>query len=286
MPQNELLEQAKKRLGKLPARSSPKQLHFARFVKAAAPEPPPSVNFWDKRVKFPARTYGNTENGCCTIASQAVAAARMERLEQRRTIEISTDEVLRVYYAMTDREYGGGDTGAFETDALDNWRRPELTFRDAKGRPHTIDAYLRVNHTDINEIKRAVAFSGVHGVKICFNLPLMWSTQDIPEVWDVPESQLMTGPWMPGSWGGHSMFAGAGYTVDGMPPVHTWYHGGAEINYGIQLATWRAIMAYCDECYIVVDSVNSWKKQGLLTKREAEKLVSLVNEVSSQKIAA
>lgn len=283
---NEQTDAGSKRLGKLPARSSVKQLHFARFAAAAAPLPPPSVSFWNKRAPFPAYTYGNTEHGCCTIASQAVMATRLERLEQRRTVGFAEDEILRVYYALTAREYGGGDTGAYETDALDNWRNPDLTFRDGKGRPHTIDAYLRVNHADINEVKRAIAFSGAHGIKVCYSLPAAWSNINMPDAWDIPEGQPMVGPWQPNSWGGHSMAAAAGYLVDALQQPHTWYKGGREIYYGIQRVTWRAVAGYMDEAYIVIDSVNAWKKQGLLTKRQAEMIVSAVNEVSDTKIAA
>lgn len=282
---NERVDAGSKRLGKLPAKSSMKQLHFARVLKAE-PEPPKVVKFWEKRKPFPAYTYGNTDNGCCTIASQAVMATRLERIEQRRTVGFNENEILRVYYNLTSRLYGGGDTGAYEVDALNNWRNPDLTFQDRKGRPHTIDAYLRVNQADLHEVKRAIAFSGAYGIKVCYALPAAWSSVDIPNAWDIPEGQPMVGPWLPNSWGGHSMAAAAGYRLDVLPQPHTWYTGGAEVNYGIQPVTWRGFSAYADEAYIVVDSVNSWKKQGLLTKRQAEMIVSAVNEVSDTKIAA
>lgn len=280
---NEQLESPGRRLGKLPARTSVRQLHFSHFVKA--PPPPPAVSsFWLQRSPFVARSYGNREHGCCTIASQALAATRMERIEQRRSITVPTEQVLKAYYDLTEL-YGGGDTGAYEVDALSRWRKPDLTFRDADGRPHTIAAFLKINHTDINEVKRAIAFSGVHGIKACFSLPLAWENTDIPSVWDIPSDKTpLVGQWLVNSWGGHST---AVFDYDSFGPrvAHTWYDGGKDVNYGLQKVSWRAFLAYCDEIYVVIDSINSWKRQGLLDNQTAGAIVEAVNSVSSQKIS-
>jgi hypothetical protein len=284
---NEVAACGVKRLGKLPARSSPKQLHFGEFLReSVSPSdfPPISTRFWDSRSRFPARTFGNTDNGCCTIASQAVAAMRMERLEGNASFAVTTQAVLDTYYALTQREYGGGDTGAYETDALDNWRKPDLTFRDTKGRPHTIDAYLRVNQADLIEVRRAIAFSRVHGVKACFALPLGFASINPPEPWDVPTNGADLRTWMPNGWGGHSTFLGADYSVRGVDINQTWYEGKAEVSWGIQLITWKAFSMYCDEMYIVVDSVNQWARRGLLDTKQAGTLVEMVNSVSSHKL--
>lgn len=220
---------------------------FVKFLKI-----PESQTYWKSRAPIPIRDYGNLENGCCTIAKQAVAATRMERLEQKRTIEVTKDEVLRVYYNMTKRLYGGGDTGAYETDALDNWRNPDLTFRDTKGNPLTIDAYLRLNPYDFDEMKAALALSGAKGIAVCYNLPAAYSTREMspPAKWDVPETSLI-GKWMPGSWGGHSLWE-HGYNKEGRTPDHTWLCPP-------NLVTWRALAAYCDEAHVVIDSLDSWR---------------------------
>lgn len=280
---NEQSQAASKRLGKLPAKSSLKQLHFASLIKPIAPTPPSVANFWVRQAPFGARTFSNDTVGCCTIASQAVAAMRMERLEQKRTVQFSTSEVLRVYYNMTERLYGGGDTGAYESDALGNWRKPDLTFRDAEGMPHTIDAFLKINHADVDEVKRAIAFSGVHGIKACFQLPLAWSRVDPPTTWDIPKNQPMVGQWLPNSWGGHVVYC-ADYDTVGPRLSHTWYEGGKEVYYGLQRITWRAFLSYCDESYLIVDAVDTWLQQGLLTSNQAGAIKEAVNSVSDQKI--
>jgi hypothetical protein len=271
-----------KPLGKLPARGHPKMLQLKSFVPRAVEPPPKAFNFWSKRVPFPPRTYGNRQEGCCTRASQANLATRMERLEQRRTINIWDEEIHRVYRDMTARLYGGGDTGAYEIDALNEWRRPDLTFRDESSRPLTIDAYTSINIRDFNEVKYAIWLAGAKGIKLCLNLPLAFSRIDPPDVWDFFDEGLLeslTGEWVPGSWGGHSLMADA-YNEKGVRLVHTWYDRDDE-----QILSWRAFAAYCDEAYLVVDSANKWRKKtaGRLNITE---LVDAVNQVSSHKIKA
>jgi hypothetical protein len=262
------------RLGKLPARSSQKALLFDDFLKPRAEvKVPESFDFWGRRKPFPLRSFGNREHGCCTVASQALAAMRSERLEQRRTIEIPTESVLKAYYDMTARLYGGGDTGAYETDALSQWRNPDLTFRDGKGRPVTIDAFTRINHFDHEAVRRAFFITAGKGIKVCFNLPVAWSYK----AWDLPEGQSMTGEWMPGSWGGHSMFAVSKYNKNGFWVVHSW-------DIPDQFVTWRGAAAYMDEAHWYIDSINSWKKTKASSSVNFSKLVSAVNEVSSIKI--
>lgn len=265
-----------RRTGKAPARGHVKMLNAANYLKAI--EVPEAFNPWAKRAAFPVRSFGNLNNGDCTRASQAILQMRLERLEQRRTINVTDDEILRVYYEMTSRLYGGGDTGAYELDALNEWRRPETTFKDVHGRPYTIDAFTRINQTNIDEVKQALYISQAHGIKFCMNLPLAFAYMDTKN-WDLPEGQALTGKWTPGSWGGHSMTA-IGYTKGGIIWPTTWDEPDGFIS-------WRAFAAYCDESYLVIDSINAWKK-----KKAVAKLIDLtaikndVNAVSSYPITA
>ncbi len=289
IPGNEVLVPGAedKRLGKLPAKASRLTLHLADYLRPGArAEVPEATNFWLRRADFSKDTYGNTNEGCCTIASQMHAQRRSERLEQKRTLGeregFTEAECHRVYRAMTQRLYGGGDTGAYEEDALSNWRNPDLTFRDTKGRPYTIDAYVRVNPKSTDEIRTAMFLAGNHGLKICLNLPRMWASVVPPKTWDVrrrPDGSIdLTGDAMPGSWGGHSMFT-EDYTRQGPILVHTW--GLAD-----QVITWDAVMAYADESHQVIDSVNAWKRRGAGRLMRLNDLITDVNSVSSIKINA
>ena len=255
-----------------------KQLQLGNYTTIDAPAPK-AYNFWKGKKPFKVRDMGNNEYGNCTIASQVLLGERMERIEQRRTILITREEIIRVYMAMGERLYGGGDNGAYETDALSNWRNPDLTFKDTKGRPYTIDAYVRINQSNPESIKNAIVLSAAHGIKVCFNLPWAWAIQQSLD-WDIPEGQMPIGDYLPGSWGGHSMTAVA-YDENWVYIPHTW---------GIPMGriSWRAFLTYCDEAYMVIDSINSWKKR--LQAEPANASINLdaissdVNQVSSQKI--
>jgi hypothetical protein len=270
-------------LGKMPAISDPRTLMMARFI-AAPPKLPTKTNFWPRRKPFPLRTFGNLDFGCCTRASQALTAMRMERLETGKNPVVSDEEVVRVYKEMTTRLYhvdwdnnpSEADRGGFEMDALSSWRKPDETFRDSNGNPLTIDAFLRINQADVQRVKEALVTAGAHMIKVCFNLPLAFQSITPPKDWDIPEGQPLIGPLQPGSWGGHSM-ACRDYDEVGVWLVHSW-------NIPDQRITWRAFAAYCDESYLVIDSIDTWRKRGDLPKKVAEKIKSAVNEVSDQKL--
>lgn len=266
-----------KRGGRKPVRTDARALHLNQF-SALDETPPPATHFWDHRAAFGLHSFGNLQHGDCTRAKQAMASLLMERLETRHTTQITEEEVVRVYYEMTARLYGGGDTGAYETDALSAWRRPEETFRDYKGRPLTIEAYLRVNAGDQEELRRALYLAGPHGIAICLNLPAGFANIEPPADWDIPDGQPPVGPWEAGSWGGHSMWA-RDYDEVGIWVKHTW-------ELPDQRLTWRAAALYLDEAHVVVDSLDFWRT-AVVGERQDLDLVSIrhaVNAVSSRKI--
>jgi hypothetical protein len=269
---NETLVTMGKRLGRLPSKRTRRALQFADFFRYF--DVPPLTSFWSRYTPLPLRTYGNTICGNCTRAKQAVAATRMEWIEQGRLIEISDDEVIRVYQEMSIRRYNGGDDGAYEDDALNDWRNPETTFRDVGGNPYTIDAYLRINASNEDEIRAALALSRAHGIAVCFNLPAAWQAVEPPGVWDVPHGQPLIGEWMPGSWGGHSMWAHE-YTEVGPVVDQTWDLPPTQV-------TWEACAAYMDEAHLVIDSLDAWRdRANVRTRRMINDVRDAVNAVSS-----
>lgn len=271
-------EAAQVKLGRLPLKTTLRALQFSEFFRFA--KFPPKQMYWEQRSPLPLRTFGNTEVGDCTRAKQAMAILRMERQEQKRTIEITDEEVKRVYFAMTARLYGGGDTGAYEDDALKEWRNPDTTIRDTKGNPLTIDGFLRINALDHDELRAALALSGPKCVAFCINLPIAFSRMD---VWDLPEGTKLVGEWMPGSWGGHSMLARA-YTgvgpEDFMVADSTWGKKEHRI-------TWRAAAAYVDEAHMFIDSVDAWRKktEAAEVRKALGDFADAVNGISDIRIA-
>jgi hypothetical protein len=266
----------KPRLGRLPVKSDVRALQFANF--ADVPKAlPVATNFWKKRAPFQNRTFGNIDFNNCTRAKQAIAHLRMERIECRATPKISNEEVIRVFREMCVELYGGADVGAYETDALSAWRKPEKTFRDTKGRPLTIDAYTRIDPFDHEQVKAAIFMAGAHGIAVCVNLPAAFAAIEPPADWAVPDGVQFVGKWMPGSWGGHSMWA-TDYDATGVWVEHTW-------DLPRQRITWKAAAAYLDEAHLCIDSWNSWrKKPGIDRALDMQGIKKAVNAVSATKI--
>jgi len=262
------------RLGRLPNRAGRKALIARDLIDF--PEPPSTTGFWTRRRPFEPRSFGNMSMGDCTRAKQANAIRRMERIEVRRTSEITDQEVIDRYVEMSNRRYGGGDNGAYEVDALDDWRNPATTIHDTKGRPLTIDAYVRLNAADHHEIKGALAAAGAHGIAICLNLPWAFQAQN-GDTWSLPAGLALVGDYLPGSWGGHSMWA-IEYDTAGLLLEHTW-------NRAPQWLTWEAAAAYLDEAHLVIDSLDTWRNRGMLPSKTLAAIKAAVNDVSSVKIA-
>jgi hypothetical protein len=262
-------------LGKLPAKAGPKALMYRSFATLTTTVPE-KTNYWVKRKPFTPQTWGNDQEGCCTIAKQANMFRRFERLElKNQTIVIPTQEVHRVYRDLTSRLYGSGDTGAYETDALDCSRREATALRSDKGRPLILDAYLRVDPKDLQAVRNAMYTAGGHGLAVCLALPMAYQEIEPPNDWTTPpEGTAFVNEWEPYSWGGHSMWA-VDYDKFGVWLEHTW-------GIPLQRITWAAFSAYCDECHIVIDSVDKWRRTR--TSIDIPAVVDAVNDVSSQKI--
>lgn len=264
---------SQKHLGRLAPRSDPRALMFSRY--AIVPKAlPVATNFWKTEHSFKPRTFGNTQYGDCTRASQAIGMLRMEWLESRHTPHIDDEEVIRVFIDMCKRLYGGDADGAYIMDALNCWRNPDYTFRDATGHPLTIDAYTRVHPSDQQELRQALSTAGSHGLLIGINLPKAFETIEPPAKWDIPEGQPATATWRPGSLGGHAMWA-RDYNEEGIWLVHTW-------GLPDQLISWRAAALYIDEAYMVIDSIDAWHKRKAPLK--LQELRAAVNSVSSVKL--
>lgn len=255
-----------KNLGKAPKKEDRRNLMAARYLASGFPE----RYAWQKgRRMVPARTFGNTSYGDCTLASQANAVIRFERVEQRRTVLVPDQTVIQNYLDMT----GGQDTGWYELEALKRWRTKGFDL--PKGRTYQIDGFAEINPSNIDEIKAALWQFKV--IKVCFALPIAWASIDPPAyaangvggIWDVG-----TGPsFTANSWGGHSMMADA-YTEQGLWVSHTWYEGKVAAR---QLVTWDAVKAYCDEAYSVVDSFNFWRHRAVFDIRAMKRDVEVVS---------
>ncbi len=134
-----------------------------------------------------------------------------------------------------------------------------------------IDAFTRVNHFNLEEVKAAIFLGGAHGIKVCFNLP--WAFTENLLQWDIPGDQAPIGKWTPGSWGGHSMYA---YDYD-----KNWIYGPHSWDLDDYRISWKAFSMYCAEAYLPIDKIVDWKKKPVAKLLDLTNLKASVNQVSS-----
>lgn len=268
-----------RKLGKAKGvKTSRKLLHLSNYIKPKAIVLPKTYNGLAGTKAIPLQDWGNTECGDCTIASQGEGTQIMERKEQRKLITFPAANMKQTYFNMVKRVYNTDeDLGAYEADALDNWRNADYTFRDTKEKPYTIDAYTAINHRNLVEVEQAIFLSGRKGIKACFALPLAWALQG-GNVWDIPEGQQMTDEYAPYSWGGHST-----WLLPRWDPKY-YYVLSSWVDYPFYKISKKAFLQYADESYSVIDSANAWKKKSKMINMAA--LVSDVNSVSDIKLKA
>lgn len=226
--------QENKLLGAKEKKFDARNLMMTTFVDLSK-SPPVNFNL-EKRYKRPFSPYHTQRMGSCTISSQAEALRHWERAEQfGRDIFIPEDIIDARYVDLSNRLYGGGDNGAYELDALKDFKETGFKFNK---RQYKIDAFTEVPIADAELLKYAI--SNFRGIKICVAVTNTMYNSSPEAVVDDDTSQVI---------GYHSMY-GMGYeTAAGMWIVHTW-------NRPPQLFTWAYIKNRATEAYTCVDSKN------------------------------
>ncbi len=230
---------------------------------------PASYDFDSHRSAFPLDVWGNDQWGDCVVVGQAHQLVRLERIEQRRTLPLTTDAVVERYKALTGAENPGDDkdVGLVMLDAAKAWRGGwELDFsKSAPPRRYGIAAYGELDPQNMWQLQAAVYF--FHGVQFGFWLPYTAQDQLNSEnpVWDY----VATGDWRerPGTWGGHAVYSKA-YFSNGDFEVLTW---GMKVR-----VTPHFIMKYCDEAWAVVDDFDAWRRQRII---DVEGMIARLREI-------
>lgn len=246
------------RLGKREAQYDPKTLAMAEFM---APPAVPSAYDLDKgRRAFPLDAWGNDAWGNCVKVGQANQLIRLERLEQRRTLKLTSelviqaykDEVLAEFNEVTSNAGDANDNGLIVLYNIRNWRTTGWTLDFTKkandARVYKIAAFGELHPEDYEQLKAACYL--LHGVQLGLWLPR--GIQGNYTKWDYAGEN---GPeWQPGSWGGHLVYAKA-YDGDEFE-ILTW---------GMKVRVTKSFLAkYCDEAYAVVDDFDNWRKSKII----------------------
>jgi len=199
--------------------------------------------------------FANDAHGDCTCARHGHRITAQEYVTQQREAPLTDSDVLAVYSAVTgfDPATGAHDNGAYMLDVENHMRRSGMG-REKDGSRHTISAFVKVDHTNHAEVAAAINLFG--GVGIGVWLPLSAQAQTDPDLeWKGPDHGEWTGPYEPGSWGGHAI-EGIGFNRRGVE-AYTW---GRE-----QFMTWDFWDHCVDECYAEISE--DWLRRGGTTVR-------------------
>lgn len=218
-------------LGKGPVKEDDRTLLAAKYFTPDLPPPPPKVD-WAARVStWP--MFANNRYGCCTCATAGHMELAWTANAGSPPVMLSDADILAAYTAVTGFNPGdpATDRGAYELDVLNFWRQTGVGGR-------RIAAFVRLDHTDLQEVRQAIAIFGA--VYTGFQLPKSAQAQfRAAKAW----SQSRTvGDSRRGSWGGHA-FAVFGYDPRYMTGV-TWGR-----TQRLTPTFWRR---YCDEAYALV----------------------------------
>lgn len=224
---------------------------------------------------FPTSAFGNEEYGNCVKVGQTNQLLRFERIEQRRTLPITTELVVKEYAEESYRQFGcrvesSGDQcdqGLYVLDNLKNWRNVgwplDFTKTRDDARTYKISAYGELEPGDNNQLRLGIYL--LTGIQLGLWLPISAQEQTEQGYWDVVE-----GPeGKAGSWGGHAVYA---YAYDeGNLFVKSW---------GLNVRVTNAfIQKYCDEAWAVVDSLDSWRVRQSI---DVESLLKHLHDIGSQ----
>ena len=217
------------KLGKLPAKKDPRTLLVSTILKKV--KVPVSYSFDTKHTGIPTPMFGNDEHGDCVIAGRAHQTLRFEREEQKKTIKISDDDVLKEWY----KENGGTENGLTVLDSLNSWRKEGWMVG---GKNYKIKAFAANDPHDMEEIKTTIYLD--IGIGLGLSLPDGW------------RDELNAGkPWAntyhpPNPYNGHYVYV-VGYNSHNLTCL-TW---GQK-----QKMSWAFFKKYTDEAYAIIDDKN------------------------------
>lgn len=269
-------------LGKRDYRFDERTLRLGELLAPPAEIKVPEIfDFDEKRAPFPMSSWGNDSWGDCVIAGRANHALRLERVERRRTLGIVPSDVVAEYKSECQRQFGNApqspgdpyDTGLYVLEAIKDWRNDgwgvKLTNKSKKPTQQKIAAYGEIDQHNSVQIRSAIYL--LHGVQMGLSLPrTAWTQLNAGKAWDVePGDDPGT---QPGSWGGHLVYC-KHFDQSGIYCI-TW---GRE-----QYMTNAFVNKYCDECWAVVDDLDSEKVSRYL---DVQAMVKHLHDIGAQNIA-
>ena len=221
MSETTMVDNMRMRLGRKAVKTDSRTLRMARYLTATLPPAPPAVD-WTKGQTAWGMLMNDTL-GDCTIAG-ALHAIECWGLNSGHPLTFTDADAL-FYYESFDcynPEDPESDTGGILLDVLSDWKHEGI-------RGHKVQAYASVRHTNIEEVKQAIALFGP--LYTGLNFPnSAWGQKE----WNVTADKSIDG--------GHCVVL-VGYNETG-PVAISW---GA-----LYQMTWEFFSAYFDELYAAI----------------------------------
>jgi len=230
------------KFGKLPPEYDERTIQFSKLMDPSF-HAPSKFDFDKGRTPLEIQDWGSTRYRTDVIAAQANQLLRMGRIDQRRTIPLDQQDVIRRYKRLAGVKKLGdsNDIGITMLEGLRAWKQG-WTIR---GRTYGLAMYGEVEPLERDLIRTLVyVFRGVH-----FGLWLPKAVQgEFHEwKWDGENGDK----WKPGSLGGVAAFCKA-YTPDGYELI---------VDGFLVKASNEFIERFSDECWAAIESLDYWATQ-------------------------
>jgi hypothetical protein len=249
--------------GKREPKYDERTIMLSEFMDASF-RAPSRYDFDKYRTEIPLNDWGSETQKCCVIASQANQLLRFGRVDQRMTLPLRKQDVVRRYKKIAGVEKAGDekDIGLNVLSSLRYWHREGW---NVQRKDYGIAAYGEIEPNE-REFLRTAAYV-LRGVHFGFWLPLAVANSFQNEAqWDYDGQ---TGDeWKPGSLGGTLAFSKA-YDPSGFE-VLAW---GNTIKVSNDF-----IEKFCDEIWVVVENLDEYWVQVVLDTWKLQSRLELISK--------
>jgi len=232
------------RYGKLEPEYDENTIQFANYLDSTF-HAPTKYDFDQGRLPIPISDWGSTKNACDVIASQANQLLRLGRIDQKRTIPLTSADVVRRYRRISGSKKveDEKDIGVSVLAAMKDWKRGWRLHNKI----YSLAMYGEIHPAERELVRTAIyVFRGIH-----FGLWLPKAVEGNFTAW---HWQGENGEeWKPGGLGGV-----LGYCKAYSPAGYEILLGGHKIAVSNEF-----VEKYCDECWVATDVLDYWATQVL-----------------------
>jgi len=251
------------KFGKKPYVPDERTVQFGRFMDPSF-HAPTQWDFDKGRAPFPIQDWGTRRYKTDVIAAQANQLLRMGRIDQRRTIPLESQDVIRRYKHVTGVKKMGDehDDGVEMIEAFRAWKRGW----QIRGRKYTISLYGEIEPLERDLLRTLIyIFRGVH---FGFQLPEAVRSKPFEWHWDGENGES----WKPGSLGGTAAYCKA-YTQSGYEVI---------VDGNLVKVSNEFVERFCDECWVAAEMLDYWALQTLDMHRLSVLHPSLAYELGTK----